>query len=313
MTLDFDCGDIIADRHEPSGSGEGTVFFLGDPDESLDHEWDTSLRLMAAHRRRGETAHWCTCDDILIRGRTLLLGGMPVGPRDLVWLRLDPSDKIRWYETLRALCHVDARIVNPPRSVLTVHDKRAALAFSPRCAWGAFSLAEFRRAIAELKAGGATMAVLKPPSLFGSKGIHFIAIDDTAQLEAVYAELQPLFGYVIVEPYLGPGDRRTPPDIRVLLTHRRVVGVIERLIPLGGGLSDVKRGAPLTPAQTRLTQQAMAFMNREGVVLAGLDFIGDLMTEINVSCPGAVPEVNLFCDVIAEDLIVADLRATVPG
>lgn len=316
MALDDFCGGAQGAPHPPeSATGSdpfrGTVYLLGDPQDSLDQEWDTSLRLMAAHRRRGEAAEWATCDDILIRGRTLLLKGTRIGPQDVVWLRLDPSVSVRWYETLRALCHVDARIVNPPEMVLTVHDKRSALAFSPRGSWSVFSAAQLGLALADMAEMKIETVVLKPPSLFASKGVRFLPLADTAAIRAAFDELLPLFGYVIAEPYLGPGGNLPPPDIRVLVTARRVLGVIERLIPPGGGLHEVKRGGPLTARQQQVVDKVLAYLGARGILLAGLDFIGDVLTEINVSCPGAVPEINMFCDITAEDMVVEDLWATI--
>ncbi len=299
----------LDDRCESrSALGGGTVFLLGDAMASLDHEWDSSLRLMAAHGRRGERAVWVTCDDILIRGRTLVLAGEDVGPADLVWLRLDPSASVRWYETLRALCHVDARIINPPAAVLTIHDKRSALAFSPRDSFSVFSAGQLGPAIAAIRRLGGTIVVLKPPSLFGSVGVRFVKLADALAIRAAFDDLVDLFGYVIVEAKLGPpNDDGPPPDLRVLVTARRVLGVIERVIPLGGGLQPVKLGGPLSPHQAEQVGEVLAFLRHNRIVLAGLDFIGETLTEVNVSCPGAIPEINMFCGIRAEDMVLEDL------
>lgn len=292
----------------PAGlsSRPSRVFFIGDPPDSLDREWDTSLRLMAAERGRGAAVSWSTIDDILIRGRTLVLDGVAVGPDDLVWLRLDPAASVRWYETLRALGHVDARIVNPPQAVLTVHDKRSALGLCPRPTWSLFSARQVSEAASEMRAMGVETIVMKPPSLFASKGVRFIAADDAPALQAGFTDLAGLFGYVIAEPYLGPGGGAPPVDMRVLVTPFRIIGAIERLIPVGGGLHDVVKAGPFSAEQARLTSEAMAFIRGQGITLAGLDFLGDTLTEINVSCPGAIPEINMFCGVTAEHMVIED-------
>lgn len=293
----------------PASAATGRVFFLGDPLDRLDHKWDTSLRLMEAQRRRGAPVAWATLGDMMIRGRTLILHGSEVGPDDLVWLRLDPAVSVAWYEALRALCHVDARIVNAAEKVLTVHDKRSALSLCPRPTWSLFSPAQVAPVAAEMRRMGVETVVLKPPSLFASKGVKFIAADDRAGLEAGFAELVGLFGYVIAEPYLGPGGGRPPVDMRVLVTPRRVIGAIERVIPVGGGLHDVTKAGPFTAAQARLVTAAMDYLRDEGIFLAGLDFLGDTLTEVNVSCPGAIPEINMFCGIEAEEAVLDDLAA----
>ena len=193
MVLDDFCGSN-SESLVRAGAGSGGFFLLGDQENSLDREWDSSLRLMAAHHRRGQDAVWATCDDILIRGRTLLLNGTRIGPKDVVWLRLDPSDSVRWYETLRALCHVDACIVNPPEIVLTVHDKRSALTFSPRCSWSVFSSSQLRLILGEMRSQGVCTAVLKPPSLYGSKGVHFLPALMTWSACLVMSSSSPIWG-----------------------------------------------------------------------------------------------------------------------
>lgn len=299
-------GSLSAKGQGVSGRAK-TVFFLGDPQESLDQEWDSSLRLMAAHGRMGNAAHWASYQDIVIAGRHLILGGREVTDDDVVWLRFDPSQSIRFYETLRALCHVAARIINPPEMVLTVHDKRSALDLCPRPTWSVFSQDQLPPIAAAIGRLGGDLVVLKPPSLFGSKGVQFVGVNDLDGLMAGFADLVGLFGYVIAEPYLGPGGGVPPVDTRVLLTPRRVMGVIDRIIPLGGGLQDVCQGAPLSPVRADLVRKAQTYMQARGIMLAGLDFLGDTLTEINVSCPGAIPEVNMFCHVRAEDMIVEDV------
>ncbi|MGE5547465.1 MAG: ATP-grasp domain-containing protein [Solirubrobacterales bacterium] len=308
MLPDDAAGALAPAKPCAPASRTGSIFFLGDPLATLDQEWDSSLRLMAAHRARGDAATWSSYDDVLISGRTLVLNGRPVGEGDLVWLRFDPSVSVRYYETLRALCHVDARFINRPETVLTVHDKRSALSLCPRPTWSVFAAGQLAGVVAEMAHLGVETAVLKPPSLFASKGVRFLPAGDRAALEAGFADLVGLFGYVIVEPYLGPGGGHPPVDMRVLMTSRRVIGAIERVIPVGGGLHDVKRAGPFTPEQARLVQAALEFMRAEGIFLAGLDFLGDTLTELNVSCPGAIPEINLFCDVVAEEEIIADVH-----
>lgn len=293
----------------PVSGPPGTVFFLGDPMESLDAKWDSSLRLMEAHRRLGHETLWCTLDDTLLVGRQLWLKGRRVEAADIVWLRLDPAVSTRYTEALRALCHVEARIVNPPAAVLTVHDKRGALEICPRDAICVFAESGLVAAVARLADQGAETVVLKPPSLFGSKGVRYEAAGDIEAIGAAFRDLVSLFGHVILEPYLGPGGGRTPIDLRVLVTPRRVIGAIARLIPLGGGVSDVEKGGPLSPRQRDMTGAAMALMRRHGIVLAGLDFLGDTLTELNISCPGAIPEVNMFCHIRAEDMVVEDTLA----
>jgi glutathione synthase len=303
--------DTILDRRSTAGdaeqrtkawSGLGTVYFLGDPLDSLDQDWDSSLRLMAEHRGRGASAHWVTLDDVLVRGRRLILGGEEVRPQDVVWLRLDPSTALRWSESLRALCHVDARLVNPPAAVLTVHDKRAALALSPRDSYGVFSARQLETALDGLARARVERVVLKPPSLFGGRGVAVLTLAERDPIRAAFAELLPLFGHVLVEPFIAAAA-----EVRVLMTARRVVGVFERPFETGTTKGWPRR-VGLTAAQQRLAAAAMEAMRDQGIFMGGLDFLGDTLTEINVSCPGAIPEVNLLAPG-AETRIVDDLVA----
>lgn len=280
------------------------AFFLGDPPEGLDRPWDSSLRLMAAHRRRGTPTLWATLDDMLISGRQLILGGHPVEPRDVVWLRLDPAAHLRYHEALRALCGVEATIVNPPAAVLTVHDKRAALELCPRDSFGVFSPGQLDGVAARLREAGVSRAVLKPPSLFAGRGVRYLALDDPQALRAAFAETVPLFGWVVVEPFVAAADGGHPPDLRVLVTPRRIVGMVER--PFDDTAAP-RPAPPLSAVQRGLVDAAMGLMREHGILLAGLDFLGEVLTEINVSCPGALPEIEQAGGGRAEDAILDDL------
>ncbi|MBF0332556.1 MAG: hypothetical protein HQL40_02775 [Alphaproteobacteria bacterium] len=282
------------------------AFFLGDPPESLDQPWDSSLRLMAAHRRRGTPVLWATLDDMLIHGRRLILRGHPVEPRDVVWLRLDPAAALRYHEALRALCGVEATIVNPPAAVLTVHDKRAALELCPRESYGVFSAGQLDGIAARLRETGVSRVVLKPPSLFASRGVRYLTLDDAAALRAAFDDIAPLFGWVVVEPFIAAPDGGHPSDLRVLVTARRVVGMVDR--PFDPDLP--LRAAPaLNAVQRGLVDAAMGLIRARGIFLAGLDFLGDALTEINVTCPGALPEIERVGGGRAEDAILDDLAA----
>ncbi len=126
--------------------------------------------------------------------------------------------------------------------------------------------------------------VLKPLYGFGGASIHHIKPNDTKFDELLGENLnEPL----ILQPYL--------PDVmteekRILLINGKIAGAYNRLPPEGDFRTNAAVGGSaakttLTERQELIAKAVGAACAKEGLMLIGLDVIGDYLIEINTTCP----------------------------
>ena len=85
-------------------------------------------------------------------------------------------------------------------------------------------------------------------------------------------------------PNVADGERR------IILIHGKMAGIFGR-IPAAGSIRSNMRvgGTPvacdITPGQQAICDAVGPMLAQEGIVFAGLDVIGDMLIEVNITCP----------------------------
>lgn len=100
--------------------------------------------------------------------------------------------------------------------------------------------------------------------------------------------------YVLAQKYLA-GVRAG--DKRVYLANGRPVGTVNRIPRPGQFLANIHQGAScheteLAEAEHRAIQTIAPFLRREGIFLAAADFIDGYLTELNITSPSAIRQIN---------------------
>lgn len=269
------------------------VFIIGEPLEETDPTMDTGTLLMEAYQKRGDTVSWHTTDEIFTKYRTLYLDGQEVGKDDIVWIRCNPTNTIEFYELLRRLCHVDAKFVNSPQAILLYHDKLFASSFDDAHQYTATGLKSVKRCYELLMVDGFEKFVVKSPSRYGGKNIEFA--DNLAEIEQAYAKLVDDSGYVIIQGFV---KQERIVDTRVLLLPEQVLGTINRVAKEGSLLcnlhsgASVEKGPKLSERRLEIVKNVQKSMRENNIFFVGLDFLGDSLVEVNVSCTTTVRQLN---------------------
>ena len=101
---------------------------------------------------------------------------------------------------------------------------------------------------------------------------------------------------IIVQRYL-PAVRQG--DKRIILVDGDPVGAINRVPPPGEARSNMHAGG--RPEKSEMTSRERDIcaaigpaLRRHGLIFVGIDVIGDFITEINVTSPTGLQEVNRF-------------------
>ncbi|MGJ4804467.1 glutathione synthase [Luteimonas sp. SDU82] len=216
-------------------------------------------------------------------------------PGDLVLMRKDPpvdADFIHDTQILSMAQRQGARVVNDPRGLRDMNEKLAALEFPQCCPPTVVS----REAVA-LKAFVAEHgdAVLKPLDGMGGRSI-FRARAGDANLNVILETLTQGGRHLAMAqrylPEIVDGDKR------ILLVDGEPVDYCLARIPQGdefrGNLAAGGRGEgrPLGERDRWIAAQVGPELKRRGMRFVGLDVIGDWLTEVNVTSPTCIRELD---------------------
>ena len=214
---------------------------------------------------------------------------------DLVLMRKDPpvdADYLHDTQILGIAQRQGARVVNDPQGLRDFNEKLAALLFPQCCPPSLVS-----RDAAALKSFVAEhgQAVLKPLDGMGGRSI-FRADAGEANLNVILETLthggQHLALAQRYVPEISGGDKR------ILLIDGEPVDYCLARIPQGddfrGNLAVGGRGEgrPLTERDRWIAAQVGPEMKRRGMRFVGLDVIGDWLTEVNVTSPTCIRELD---------------------
>ena len=241
---------------------------------------------VAALTVKDDKAGWFTLGDT----RTLTFG-----PGQVVLMRKDPPvDDQYLYDThvLGIAQQAGALIVNDPQGLRDYNEKLAALLFPQCCPPSLVS-----RDIAALKAFVAEhgQAVLKPLDGMGGRSI-FRAVAGEPNLNVILETLTAGGRSLAMAqrwlPDIAGGDKR------ILLVDGEPVDYCLARIPQGdefrGNLAAGGRGEgrALTERDRWIARQVGPEMRKRGMLFVGLDVIGDYLTEVNVTSPTCIRELD---------------------
>lgn len=310
-----------------------SIAFVMDPIASIDIRGDTSFVLMLEAQKRGHRVFHVDPADLSVEGPDVLCRAHPVELRreegnhadvgdplaltldtdaDLVLQRKDPPVDAAYVTATQilGLCR-RALVLNRPASILAANEKLYALNFADL-------MPETRvtRAIPELidflaKQGGEM--IVKPLDGRGGEGIFHVRNDDRNLFSIL--EQSTRFGtrHVMAQAYVP--DVRTG-DKRILLVDGRPIGAVLRVPASGETRANFHVGgraarSELDENDRRIVERVAPWLQRDGLFFVGIDVIGGLLTEVNVTSPTGVQEVNALDGVCLEATILDALEARV--
>jgi glutathione synthase len=237
-----------------------------------------------------------------------------LGKGQIVLMRTDPPvdpDYIHDTQILGLAQRAGAVVVNDPRGLRDMNEKLTALEFPQCCPPTLVS-----REAAALKAFVATHgeAVLKTLDGMGGRSI-FRARHGDANVNVILETLTENGRHLAMAqryiPEISAGDKR------ILLIDGEPVPYCLARIPQGdefrgnlaaGGLGE---GRPLSERDRWIAAQVGPEMRRRGMLLVGLDVIGDYLTEVNVTSPTCIRELDTLFGLNIAGLLFDRIEARV--
>jgi len=286
-----------------------------DPIGAINIDADSTFRLAEEAQARGHELFYYTPDKLIYREGKVLARGWPLTVRreagnhftlgaeaevdlsgfDVVWLRQDPPFDMGYITTTHILerIHPETLVVNDPFWVRNSPEKLLVLNFPDLTP--PTLIARDLATIREFKARHGDV-ILKP--LYGNGGAGVFRLDPN---DRNLASLHELFTGISREPLIV--QKYVPAvvkgDKRIILVDGEPVGAINRVPAEGETRSNMHVGG--RPERVGLTERDLEICARIGPVLrekgqvfVGIDVIGDWLTEINVTSPTGIQELERF-------------------
>ncbi|MBF0327292.1 MAG: glutathione synthase, partial [Alphaproteobacteria bacterium] len=235
---------------------------------------------------------------------------------DVVLMRQDPPFDMAYITATHLLEHIHPAtlVVNDPVHVRNAPEKLLVTHFPKLMpptliTADARQVVEFRKEYKDI--------VLKPLFGNGGAGVFHVKPDDEnlGSLLELFTQLyrEP----VIVQQYL-PAVRDG--DKRIILVDGQPAGAVNRVPQAGEARSNLHVGgramkADLTARDREICEAIGPTLRARGLVFVGIDVIGGFLTEINVTSPTGIQEINRFDDVRIEAQIwdAIELRRAASG
>ena len=312
--------------------------FVMDPLDRVTHDKDTTFAFLQAAQARGHQSYHCLLRDLFISNgetwatvhRVEILEAAPwiilhkeQGPErirlaetDAVFMRKDPPfDRAYLYGTLMLeRCRGGPLLINDPRGLRDANEKLYALNFPE---WTPRTLVTADRSMIHdfcRDVGGTAM--IKPLDGAGGSGVIQIKTGDKTARAIVDMLTHEGHRLALVQEFLpsvSEGDKR------VLLIDGVALPFALARIPQGsevrGNLAAGGKGVarPISARDREIAETLGPVLAARGLLLVGLDVIGDCLTEINVTSPTCFQEIfdQTGCNVAA--LFIDALEAALRG
>jgi len=298
--------------------------FVMDPPETISCLEDTSFTIMKEACRRAHEVFYLDSRFISARQNRVYAEASTVDANDrdgfretgkfpsldlesldVIFLRKDPPFDSGYLSLtyLLGLLKGKVPVVNDPEGVRNANEKLSVLAFPDRIPQTVVSsrASEILGFLEEMRE-----IVLKPLWQRGGVGIVKIGPEDPGR-EKIVEEMLRVQGTVIAQRFLP--EVRSEGDKRILLLDGRPLGAYRRKPPPGDFRVSLYRdgryeAASLSSGDEALVLALRDFLAAQGLYFVGLDVIGGFLTEINVTSPGGIPEINHFAGRKLETAVV---------
>ena len=292
-----------------------------DPFETVDIDADSTFALAMEAKRRGHGLYHYLPQDMSLRDGRVYARMRAFEPQrdaaaparfsapeiidlatlDVVLMRQDPPFDMSYITATHLLEHVhpETLVVNDPVQVRNAPEKLFVTHFAELMPPTLISsdrdeIWAFRKEHMDI--------IIKP--LFGNGGIGvFHVAPEDENMNALLEMFTGLYREPIIAqaylPLVREGDKR------IILIDGKAAGALNRVPAPGEARANLHVGAKalkaeLTASDREICEAIGPTLSERGFIFVGIDVIGDRMTEINVTSPTGIQEINRFDNVSLE-------------
>jgi len=290
-----------------------TVAIQMDPIETVNIDADSSFVMALEAQARGHTLFHYLPHELSLRGNQVTARAHPLTVQrvadnhfskgemevidlariDVVLMRQDPPFDMGYITATHVLEHVHPKtlVVNDPAEVRNAPEKLFVTQFPDLMP---DTLITASRPEIEAFRAEHKDIIVKPLYGNGGAGVFHLKPDDE-NLGALLETFTLLYREpVIVQKYL-PEIRQG--DKRIILVEGEPVGAVSRIPQEGEARANFHAGGSaggtkLTRREQEICERIGPALREKGLIFVGIDVIGDYLTEINVTSPTGIQEIN---------------------
>lgn len=308
--------------------------FIMDPIQSINIKKDSTFAVMLAAQRAGHTLYYSEGANLFLRDGKVYASIYTITvkddqknwfqflnrPReeslesmDIIWMRLDPPVTTSYIYMTHLLDFVEkqsVRIINKPSSIRDCNEKLFAQWF-PLCCPPTLVTKNIERLKNFLLEQ--SRIIVKPLDGMGGRGIFYLESLDKNKNAILDAVTHSGSEFIMAQrflPEIAAGDKRITmidgEPLEYAVARIPAEDDIRGNLAAGGNAKVV----PLTTRDRWLCNQISSTLKEKGLFWVGVDVIGDYITEINVTSPTCLREVEEHTQLSVADLLVARLVAT---
>ena len=297
-----------------------------DPIDKINIDKDTTFVLMLEAQQRGHEVYFMEVDDLFVRGGTphgryrrlelkrgtphYRLGDPVDGPLeefDTVWMRKDPPFDMKFFFSTHVLSLIDRSkcfLMNNPSGLREANEKLYALRFPEQIPQTLVS-SDMRRLREFMDELGGEM-IVKPLDGAGGSGVFYLNQQDRNTNSILEAATDNGRRLIMAQRYL-PEIRQG--DKRIIVLNGEPLGAVLRVpletetrgnIHVGGQCVKTE----VTERDQEICAALAPLLRADGLYFVGLDVIGTYLTEVNVTSPTGIQEVNALNGVRLERQVV---------
>jgi glutathione synthase len=297
-----------------------------DPISDINIDKDTTFVLLLEAQERHHRIYYMELDDLFIRGGTpgarfrpirvtrgtphYQMGEFKTGPLedfDVILMRKDPPFDMRFFFATHLLSLVEDQkcfVMNHPKGLREANEKLYALRFPEQIPQTLVSSDRQRLKEFMFELGGEM--IVKPLDGCGGSGVFYLNQQDRNTNSILEAATENGRKLVMGQRYL-PEIRQG--DKRIIVLKGEPLGAVLRVpleeetrgnIHVGGQC--VK--TDVTPRDREICDALAPLLGADGLYFVGLDVIGNYLTEVNVTSPTGIQEINSLNGVHLESCVI---------
>ena len=286
-----------------------------DPIDRIDIAGDSTFAILLEAQARKHDIFYYTPSDLALDGNRLMARGHTVNVRDnpedyftlsdprtedlanidVILLRQDPPFDMAYITTTHLLerIHPETLVVNDPAHVRNAPEKLFVLDFQDL-----MPPTMITRSLADVRLFRERHKdiIIKPLYGNGGAGVFRLTFDDTN-----FNALVEMFQQTFREPFMVQQYREEvrQGDKRIILVDGEIAGAINRVPAPNEARSNMHVGGRaehvgLTDRDYEICERLGPELRKRGLLFTGIDVIGPYLTEINVTSPTGIREVQSF-------------------